>query len=119
MFGGGSGPEKALKLKAKVTQKYGDPATRQKAIEQLSAMDIPEATAALLGRFTINVEPATTDADEKDHVFEVIKSRGDKAVDPVKHFLLNTDSASSWALRILEAILPEADAISVALSVLE
>lgn len=119
MFGGGSGPEKAVKLKARVTQKYGDPATRQKAIEQLGTMDIPEATSALMGRFTINVEPATTDADEKDHVFEVIKGRGEAAVEPVKQFLLTTDAASSWALRILEAILPEQDAISVALSVLQ
>ena len=32
-FLGGSSPEKAMKLKAKVTQKYGDPASRQKAIQ--------------------------------------------------------------------------------------
>lgn len=119
MFGGGSGPDKALKLKAKVTQKYGDPTTRQKAIEQLGEMDLPEATAALLGRFTINVEPATTDADEKDHVFEVLKARGDKVVEPVKQFLLGNDKASSWALRILDAVLPEQEAITAALSVLE
>ena len=31
-FLGGSGPEKALKLKSKVTQKYGDPLVRQKAM---------------------------------------------------------------------------------------
>ena len=35
VFGGGSGPKKAERLKGKVTQKYGDPLTRQKAISQL------------------------------------------------------------------------------------
>lgn len=119
IFGGGSGPEKALKLKAKVVQKYGDAAARQKAIQQLGEMDIPEATSALIARFTINVDPATTDADEKEHVFELIKDRGDKAVEPVKHFLMTNDAASSWALKILAAILPEPEAIGAAISVLQ
>lgn len=119
MFGGGSGPEKVAKLRAKVVQKYGDAAARQKAIDSLAEMDIPEATAALVARFTINVDPATTDADEKEHVFNLITDRGDKAVEPVKNFLLTNDAASSWALKILAAILPEQEAIGVAISVLE
>ena len=47
-FLGGSGPEKALKLKSKVTQKYGDPSTRQKALQQLGEMKFPEAVTVLL-----------------------------------------------------------------------
>ncbi len=110
---GGSGPEKAKKLKAKVTQKYGDPLTRQKAIAQLGEMRIPEAVSALLGRFTITVDPLTTDGDEKEHAFELIKAFGQDAVEPVKHFLRSSDHASSWALRILEALLPEPELIAV------
>ena len=48
---GRSGPDKALKLKPKITQKYGDPATRQKAIEQLAEMKTPDhaQSSAALG----------------------------------------------------------------------
>jgi HEAT repeat protein len=106
-FLGGSSPEKATKLKAKVTQKYGDPTSRQKAIQQLGSMEYPEAVASLLARFTVNVEPQTTDADEKEHVFELVRSRGAPAVQPVMEFLKRTDLASSWALRLLQALVVE------------
>ena len=110
---GGSGPDKARKLRAKVTQKYGDPTSRQKAISQLGEMKIPEAIGSLLARFTITVEPLTTDADEKDHVFELISSRGSSAVEAVKEFLRTTDSSSSWAVRLLSTLLPEPELIGV------
>ncbi len=115
---GGSGPEKARKLKGKVTQKYGDPTTRQKAISQLGEMKIPEATSSLLARFTVTVEPLTTDADEKEHVLELITSRGESAVEPVKEFLRTTDSSSSWAIRLLAALLPEPELIAICVELL-
>ncbi len=106
IFGGGKSPERATKLKAKVTQKYGGPEARQKAIQQLGEMDLPEATASLLARFTITVEPATTDTDEKEHVFGLIRARGEAAVEPLRTFLRRNDQASSWAVRLLREILP-------------
>ncbi|WP_375773207.1 HEAT repeat domain-containing protein [Archangium gephyra] len=117
-FLGGSGPEKALKLKSKVTQKYGDPATRQKALQQLGEMKIPEAVTVLLHRYTITVEPLTTDADEKEHVFELIKSFDKDAVAPVTEFLRKNEQATSWALRILESLLPESEVISIVVDTL-
>ncbi len=118
-IGGGASPEKAIKLKAKVTQKYGDPTTRQKAIQQLGQMKFPEAVMSLLARFTLTVEPATTDADEKDHVFQLITGFGQDAVAPVKEFLRKSDTASSWALRILAALLPEQELIATCVELLE
>jgi len=103
---GGKSPERATKLRAKVVQKYGGPEARQKAIQQLGEMEFPEATASLLARFTVAVEPATTDTDEKEHVFGLIRSRGEAAVDPVRTFLRRNDQASSWAVRLLRDILP-------------
>lgn len=110
---GGSGPDKAVKLKAKVTQKYGDPLARQKALAQLAAMKIPEAVSSLMARFTITVEPLTTDADEKEQTFEYIKAMGLDAVPPVKDFLSRSEHASSWALRLLSALLPESEVIGI------
>ncbi|QRK05798.1 HEAT repeat domain-containing protein [Archangium violaceum] len=117
-FLGGSGPEKALKLKSKVTQKYGDPTTRQKALQQLGEMKYPEAVSVLLHRYTITVEPLTTDADEKEHVFELIKGFGKDAIPPVTEFLRKSEQATSWALRILEALLPESEVVDIVVSTL-
>jgi HEAT repeat protein len=105
-FFAGKGPEQALKLKSKVVQKYGDPTARQKAIDQLGAMDFPEAVQTLLARFTITVEPLTTDQDEKDHAFALLTAKGEKALEPTFEFLKRSDQASSWALRLLSEIAP-------------
>ncbi|KFE66629.1 HEAT repeat domain-containing protein [Hyalangium minutum] len=117
-LGGGSGPEKALKLKPKVTQKYGDPASRQKAIQQLGEMKYPEAAGVLLARFTITVEPLTTDADEKEHVFELIKGFGKDALAPIQDFLRKSEQATSWALRLLGDLLPEPEVTSICVDTL-
>ncbi len=119
IFGGGSSPEKALKLKPKVTQKYGDPTTRQKAIQQLGEMKFPEAVSVLMARFTITVEPLTTDADEKEHVFELIKGFGQDAVAPIKEFLRKSEQAPSWALRLLGELLPESEVIGISVDTLQ
>ena len=99
-------------------QKYGDPTVRQKAIAQLGEIKAPEAIAVLLSRFTVLVDPLTTDSDEKDEVFRLIKARGQDAVKPVQHFLIRSESASSWALKLLLALLPEAEVIGIACSLL-
>lgn len=118
IFGGGSPEEKARKLRSKVTQKYGEPTTRRKALQQLGEMEHPEAVRTLMLRYTVTVEPATVDSEEKDHVFELIKSFGTDAVQPVREFLERNDVASSWALRILQAVLPEAELVGLIIEVL-
>src|SRR5690349_14922258 len=99
LFGGGSPAERARKLKPKLTQKYGDPTTRQKAIEQLGEMSDPEAVGVLLSRFGFTVDPHTIDAEEKDHVFQLVCAFKQDAVEPVKEFLRKSDVATSWGLR--------------------
>ena len=104
-FGGGTPAVKAQRLKAKATQKYGDAATRQKALQQLSELKHADAVPVLMNRFTFNVDPQTTDAEEKEHVFQAICDLEKDAVEPVKAFLTRSDTASSWALKILDAVL--------------
>lgn len=116
---GGTSAEKALKLKSKVTQKYGDPSTRQKAIQDLGEMKVPEAVSVLLHRYTITVEPLTTDADEKEHVFELIKAFDKEALAPVTEFLRKNEQATSWALRLLEVLLPEAEVTAIVVDTLK
>lgn len=113
LFGGGTPSEKAQKLKKKATEKYGDPATRQKALHQLSEIKHVDAVPVLMQRFTFNVDPQTTDAEEKQHCFEAICDLGPDAVHHVQDFLIKSDAASSWALRILDTILPPEKVIMV------
>lgn len=119
IFTGGSGPDKALKLKSKVTQKFGDPSTRQKAIEQLGEMKIPEAVSVLLSRFTITVDPLTTDADEKERTFDLVRGFGKDAVPPIKEFLSKNDAATSWALRLLGELLTEEEVLGACVDSLQ
>jgi HEAT repeat protein len=113
-----SGPKKAIRLKLKVTQKYGGPEARQKAIQQLGEMKFPEAVTSLLARFTITVDPLTTDEDEKQHVFDLVKGFGPAAIDPVKNFLKRSDSATSWALKLLSALVPETEVVGICVDLL-
>jgi HEAT repeat protein len=114
MFGGGTPAEKAQKLKAKVTQKYGDPLVRQKAIQQVAQLRVPEAVTVLMSRFTFTVEPQTTDSDEKEQTFQHICDLGKDAVAPVVEFLRRSEHASSWALRVLSSLLSEAEVLRIA-----
>ncbi len=112
-FGGGTPADKAQRLKAKATQKYGDAATRQKALEQLAELKHPDAVPVLMNRFIFAVDPQTTDAEEKEHVFQAICELEKDAVPPVKAFLVRSDAASSWALKILVEVLPPDDVMQI------
>ena len=112
-FGGGTPADKAQRLKAKATQKYGDAATRQKALQQLAELKHPDAVPVLMNRFTFAVDPQTTDAEEKQNVFEAICDLEKDAVPPVKAFLTRSDAASSWALKILDTVLNPDEVMAV------
>ncbi len=113
-FGGGTPAHKAQRLKPKVTQKFGDPATRQKAIAQLAELKSPDTVPVLIQRFLFSVEPQTTDRDEKDTVFNYICDLGPDAVPHVVEFLKRNDAASSWALKILDEVLDEPEVTGIA-----
>ncbi len=119
IFGGGTPAEKAQKLKGKALEKYGDAAARQKALQQLSELKHPDAVPVMLGRFTVNVDPQTTDAEEKQHVFDAIVELGQDAVAPVREFLARSEQASSWAVKLLGALLPEEEVVGVVVGELQ
>jgi HEAT repeat protein len=104
--------QKAEKLKAKLSQKYGDPTTRQSAIASLGELHVPEAIEVLLSRFTFSVEPQTRDTEEKEEVFNILCERGEAAVEPAQAFLRRYEVGTSWALRVLANILPEEEIIA-------
>jgi hypothetical protein len=106
IFGGGTALEKAQKQKSKITQKFGDPLTRQKAIQTVIKLKDPSTLPVLMQRFTFNVDPQTTDRAEKDEVFEAICALEKDAVPQVVEFLSKSEQASSWAVKVLNSVLP-------------
>ena len=79
---------------------------RQEAIQALAAMATPEAVAALLKRFTFQIDPSITDQEEKDTAFRGILSAGRDAIEPVRAFAARAESLA-WPMRVLKEILPE------------
>jgi hypothetical protein len=113
-------PEKRIKsLQKKVTEKYGPPENRQKAIDQLLDLGTPAALSALLMRFTVNSEPSITDAEEKDYTYKAILKFGQSAVDPLKAFLQKSDVATSWPLKMLKELVPELEIVILCIQILE
>ncbi len=79
---------------------------RQEAIQALAEMATPDAVAALLKRFTFQVDPSITDQEEKDAAFRGILRAEREAIEPVRTFAARAESLA-WPMRILKEILPE------------
>ena len=116
LFGGGS---KVEKLQKAATQKFGPPENRQKALDQLVELGTPEALSALLKRFTIAVDPSITDRDEKEFTYRAVVDKGEAAVEPLKGFVMSSDSGIAWALKALNALVPPPDLAGHVIAVLQ
>ncbi len=91
-------------LKA-ATQPHGDAATRVSAMERLASWKTPEAAAALLRRFTIQVPQASMDLEEKQYTVRLLVQMGTVAVAPILKYL-RTEPEVTWPVRALRDILP-------------
>lgn len=110
LFGGSKEKREAKRIRdlAKRSQeKYGDASVRARALEGLRDIGTPEAISALLQRFTARTEPGITDAEEKEYTLELIRSFGDRAVEPVISFLESSESGISWGVRSLQQLVDE------------
>ena len=94
------------RLVKKVTERYGPPENRQKAIDQLGALGTPAALGALCQRFTVRAEPGITDDEEKEAARRILVAAGATAVAPVEQFVREQESGIAWGLRALADILP-------------
>lgn len=107
LFGGSREKREAKRVRdltKRSQEKYGDPSLRARALEGLRDLGTPEAISALLQRFTVRTEPGITDAEEKEYTLEMLRSFGDRAVEPVIEFLERSDSGVSWGVRCLQSL---------------
>jgi HEAT repeat protein len=94
------------KLARKVTERYGPPENRQKAIEQLGEMGTEASLATLCLRFTIRSEPGITDDEEKETARRILVETGDPARPAIERFVREQEDGISWGLRALAEIAP-------------
>jgi hypothetical protein len=109
MFGSKEEREKSAlqKLAKKVTERYGPPENRQKAIAQLGELGSPAALETLCLRFTVRVEPGITDDEEKETTRSILVEAGEDAVGPLDKFVTENDDGIAWGLRALADVAPE------------
>jgi thioredoxin-like negative regulator of GroEL len=115
LFGSKEEREKSAlrKLQKKVTEKYGPPENRQKAIDQLGGMGTPDALATLCRRFTVNAEPGITDQEEKETTRRLLVDARERAIEPVSAFVREEEDGIAWGLRILAEIATEEKVLEV------
>lgn len=121
LFGSKEEREKGAlrRLAQKITQRYGPPENRQKAIEQLAGMGTPAALGTLCLRFTVRADVGITDDEEKETVRRLLVEAGRDAVEPVQEFLKTQESGISWGLRVLASLLPPAEVLAAVVALLD
>src|SRR5512145_1199247 len=95
------------KLAKKLTERYGPPENRQKAIAQLGEMGTPAALETLCLRVTVRVEPGITDDEEKATARSILVEAGDVAVAPIERFVTAQEDGIAWGLRALAEVAPD------------
>jgi HEAT repeat protein len=103
------------KLEKRITERYGPPENRQKAIEQLAQLGTPEALETLCLRFTVRVDPGITDDEEKETTRSILVDARDAAVGPVERFVTAHDEGVALGLRVLAEVAPAAKVLEVVL----
>ncbi|MEE2821782.1 MAG: hypothetical protein VYA53_02250 [Acidobacteriota bacterium] len=102
-----SSPGKQIeRLRKKVREPHGDPATRMNAALRLREMGTAESFLALLDRFTINVSPSNQDEKEKEEILSWIIQMGEEAIDPLLRFL-KRERQIYWAVKALRESVSE------------
>jgi len=115
LFGSKEEREKSAlrKLAKRVTERYGPPENRQKAIEQLGMMGTPDALATLCLRFTVRSEPGITDDEEKETARRILVDAREAAVEPIAQLIREQEDGIAWGLRALAEIAPEEKVLEV------
>jgi len=107
MLGIGGTPEKKIERHLKkIKQGYAQPDYRRASMDALLEMDTPESYFALCKRFAANANSAYWDEEEKKWLVDTFADLGDKAVGPLKKFVLENDNVN-YPLRALERLLSE------------
>lgn len=111
--------EKAEKLRRRIVNMYGHTEDRKYALGQLHDLGPTLAPKCLIERFTCRCENGTVDADEKAYTKQLLLDLGEPCVEPLKHFLLNSDKDFSWPFRTLSDLISHEELVKFIVELLE
>ena len=106
------------KLIKKLTESAGEDGPRIEAAERLDEIDTPEATYALLKRFTMSSKVISGDVEEKQMIVRMLVDKGEDAVEPILKFM-KAHHQVEWPVRALTQILPQEEWVPRLVTVLE
>ncbi|RAL20173.1 hypothetical protein DL240_18315 [Lujinxingia litoralis] len=102
---------------------YVQPGERSYAIEQLREIGNEDAVGALLARFEQTAPNHTTDADEKQFVYEVLVDLGRRGeadvVGVITTYLKRVEEKINWPLKVLTDLLSLDDMVQVVVELLQ
>ncbi len=81
-------------------ERYAQHEARMEAADKLREIGTPDAIFGLARRFSATAENLGTDSEEKKRIQTVLVAFGDKAIEPVKKYILNYDKVT-WAIDAL------------------
>lgn len=118
--GSKGGPDKAISKHIKtLTNPYVQHEDRLRAAELLAQINTDESLFGLLKRYDITLDKSYQDMDEKVYVKDLLVSKGQAAVEPIRRYLKGSENVN-WPERILTNILDdEKTVVDVILEVLE
>ncbi len=100
------GIDKETSRLAEAISKRAQNYDRQEALDGLAKIGTTEAAAALLRRFTFQIEPSITDQEEKETAFRSIVGIGDKALPAIRDFCVKAEGLT-WPLRMMRELVDE------------
>jgi HEAT repeat protein len=106
------------KIVKRLTEPQGEDAPRIEAAQKLADWGTPEATYALLKRFTISSKQLSQDIEEKRMVVRMLVEKGRGAVEPILRFL-GTHHQVEWPIQALAEILPREEFVPKLVEALE
>ncbi len=99
--------EKAEKLKAKITDMYGQTADRRYYLEQLYKLGPELAPKRLIMRFTRTCDNSTNDQEEKELTKQLLVALENASIEPLKDFLSKNDKDFNWPYRTLKELISQ------------
>lgn len=107
------------KLSKRMLNEHHQAQVRQEALDELAAMDTPEAAAALVRRLGVNFRDTIVNEQEKKWVSDVLVERyGERAIEPLTDFI-RTEQNVSAPIRTLSRLVSKERLVELLLETLQ
>lgn len=112
------GGSKVDRLVKKVTNQWGQPQERQRAMQMLADIGSEEALFGLMRRFDYRVEASITDEEEKQLAYDLIVAASHRAAPAIEKYVSERDTVY-WPLKALKEIAGTDQAVELLLRALD